>query len=165
MTLHLSSSNYTTTFKIANSPKHELANRSNPIVFLPVDHSLSRLLTAAIPQQVTYFKQKVRRIMETPVWENADVLHGLAEFVGKDFLFFGGVSRTWRSTWGNRPAETRVMTAHTSVKQLLYGLECGLQLGTKLCAAAAGFGRRVFRRQRNDSCCGECFLVAPVYAR
>ncbi|CAM9667025.1 unnamed protein product, partial [Sphacelaria rigidula] len=33
------------------------------------------------------------------------------------------------------------MTAHTSVAQLLYSLECGLHLPAKLCAAAAGFGR------------------------
>ena len=82
--------------------------------------------------------------MEHMVWKNADVLNGLADFVGKDFLFFGEVSRAWRSAWGNRPPETRGMTAVTSATQMLYSLECGLHMAPKLCAAAAEFGRRVF---------------------
>ncbi|CAM9597027.1 unnamed protein product, partial [Sphacelaria rigidula] len=58
-----------------------------------------------------------------------------------DFLFFGGVSRAWRSAWGDRPAETGGVMAHTSVTQVLYSLECGLHLEAKLCAASAGLGR------------------------
>lgn len=79
--------------------------------------------------------------MKHAVWKNADVLSCLADFVGKDFLFFGGVSRAWRSSWGDRRAETRSMTAHTSEVQLLCSLECGLRPAAKLCAAASGFGR------------------------
>ena len=85
-------------------------------------------------------------VMEHKVWKNADVLNGLVDFVGKDFLFFGEVSRAWRSAWGHRPGDTSVMTAHTSVTQLLDGLECGVHLAAKLCAAAAEFGRRVVHR-------------------
>ena len=81
------------------------------------------------------------------MWKNADVLNGLAGFVEQDFLFFGGVSRAWRSAWGNRPAETIAMAAHTTVAQLLDSLECGLHLAAKLCADAAGLGRRVLQRQ------------------
>ena len=84
--------------------------------------------------------------MEHMVWKNADVLNGLAGFAEQDFLFFGGVSRAWRSAWGNRPAETRGITAYTSVAQLLDSLEGGLHLAAELCAAAAGFGRRVLQR-------------------
>ena len=87
-----------------------------------------------------------RSEMEHTVWKNADVLNDLAGFVGQDFLFFGGVSRAWRSAWGNRPAETRRITAHTSVAQLLDSLECGLHLAADLCAAAARDGRRVLQR-------------------
>ena len=92
------------------------------------------------PERVQHCK------MEHTVWKNANVLIGLADFVGKDFLFFGGVSRAWRSAWGNRPAETRAMAAHTSAGQILYSLECGLHLATELCADAARFGRRVLQR-------------------
>ena len=95
---------------------------------------------------MTYFKQMQRRVMEHRIWENADVLNGLPDFVGQDFLFFGGVSRAWRSAWGNRPAETIAIAAHTSVAQMLYSLECGLHLEAELCADAARFGRRVLQR-------------------
>ena len=84
--------------------------------------------------------------MEHKVWRNANVLNDLADLVGKDFLFFGEVSRAWRSAWGSRPTETRVMTAHTSVTQLRYSLECGLHLAAELCAAAVEFGRYVLQR-------------------
>ena len=83
--------------------------------------------------------------MEHSVWKIADILNRLADVVGEDFLFFGGVSRAWRSAWGNRPAETRVMAAHTSMAQLMYSLECGLGLAAKLCATAAGIGRQVLQ--------------------
>ena len=92
------------------------------------------------PERVQHCK------MEHTVWKNADVVKGLAGFVGQDFLFFGGVSRAWRSAWGNRPAETRHITAHTSVAQLLDSLECGLHLAAELCEAAARVGRRVLQR-------------------
>ena len=39
LTLNLSSSNSNTIYKIANFPRHELANRANPIAFLSVDFS------------------------------------------------------------------------------------------------------------------------------
>lgn len=93
-----------------------------------------------------YLKDNECREMEHIVWEAADILNDLADFVGKAFLFFGAVSRAWRGAWGNRPPETRVITADTSVAQLLHSLECGLHLAGQLCAAAAGFGRRVFQR-------------------
>ena len=64
--------------------------------------------------------------MEHKVWRNANVLNDLADLVGKDFLFFGEVSRAWRSAWGNRPPETRGMTADTSAAQVLYSLELSL---------------------------------------
>ena len=92
------------------------------------------------PERVQHCK------MEHMVWKNVDVVNGLAGFVGQDFLFFGGVSRAWRSAWGNRPAETRRITAHTSVAQLLDSLECGLHLAAELCEAAARVGRRVLHR-------------------
>ena len=103
--------------------------------------------------------------MEHTVWQNKDVLNGLAGFVGEEFLFFGGVSRAWRSAWGNRPTGTRGITAHTSVVQLLYSLECGLHLAAKLCAGAAGFGRRVVQLEGLVVAVEDVFLVAFIFVR
>ena len=106
------------------------------------------LETATALQRVTHLnRNEYSTEMEHAVWKNADVLNGLAGFVEQDFLFFGGVSRAWRSAWGNRPAETIAMAAHTTVAQLLDSLECGLHLAAKLCADAAGLGRRVLQRK------------------
>ena len=95
---------------------------------------------------MTYPKQDDCCLMEHAIWKNTDILNDLADFMGKDFLFFGEVSRAWRTAWGNRPTNTKGITAHTSMAQLLYSLECGLHLTARLCAAAAEFGRQVLQR-------------------
>ena len=147
-TPRISSSNSKTKFQIANFHKYELTGCMNPFACFPVEYfpypSVNSGNTGTIdaPQQERVQHSK----MEHTVWKNADVLIGLANFVGKDFLFFGGVSRAWRSAWGNRPAETIAIAAHTSVAQMLYSLECGLHLEAELCADAARFGRRVLQR-------------------
>ena len=109
------------------------------------------------PERVLHCK------MEHTVWKNADVLNGLAGFVGQDFLFFGGVSRAWRSAWGDRAAKTRGITAHTSVAQLLDSLECGLHLAAKLCAATARFGRRVLQQYEIVEAVENCSWKLPHF--
>ena len=148
-TLHISSYESKTIFQITNFHQYDLARCANLIDFpsvvkyfpYPSVNSDSTVKSdTPQPEQVQHCK------MEHMVWKNADVLNGLAGFVEQDFLFFGGVSQAWRSAWGNRPAETRSITPHTSVAQLLDSLECGLHLAAKFCAAAAEFGRQVLQQ-------------------
>lgn len=65
---------------------------------------------------------------KNPLRRNMDMINALADFVhNEDFIFFAGVCRSWRRSWGHRPTFTRVVTAHTSTSQLLLSFECDLR--------------------------------------
>ncbi|CAM9268321.1 unnamed protein product [Ectocarpus fasciculatus] len=64
---------------------------------------------------------------DLPAAIGPDILSQMAEFVGdKQYLFFAPVSKDWRSAWGGRPTVTSYATPHTSLSQLRWSLDCGL---------------------------------------
>lgn len=82
------------------------------------------------------------------IWPNllkpaTDILSYLAGFVDSNgLLFFTSVSRDWRRAWGyQRPTATAVLTANTSVSQLLCSVKCGLDRTAAVCGSIAELGK------------------------
>ncbi|CAB1100071.1 unnamed protein product [Ectocarpus sp. CCAP 1310/34] len=71
-----------------------------------------------------------------------DIVFRLMEFVGgEQYIFFAGVSRTWRDAWEGRPTTTRAFTADTGVPQLSQSFKCGLAPRSTVCRDIAALGR------------------------
>lgn len=80
--------------------------------------------------------------MDNPLVEKADVVFHLSEFVNdQQFLFFALVCSSWRRAWRERPTATKAVTLDTSVAQLSYSVECGLNPVDKICWLSARYGR------------------------
>ena len=58
----------------------------------------------------------------------------------ENFLFIGTVCKTWRLSWGQRPARTNPITASTTVLQLEESVENEVSL-YHLCSHSAALGR------------------------
>lgn len=79
---------------------------------------------------------------DNPLETNPSVTSLLATLVGDNqYLFVASVCKGWHAAWGQRPAATRAVTAHSSVSQLVYGFETGLRKSAKVPEAAARLGR------------------------
>eukprot|EP00752_Nemacystus_decipiens_P005861 g5295.t1 len=79
--------------------------------------------------------------MANPITQS-DIIDCLVHFVDDEqHLFFAGVSRGWRSAWGERPPYTRAVTVHTTLPQLRQCFECGQPLEANVCRAIAALGK------------------------
>lgn len=80
--------------------------------------------------------------MENPFETSPDITSCLVTFVDTNqYLFFGLVSKGWRKAWGKRPTKTKVVTADTSISQLLASLVSNAPLSGDICTAVAELGR------------------------
>ena len=57
----------------------------------------------------------------------------LARLLSNQHVFFAGVSKVWRSAWGDLPKTTQAITAETSVSQLLWSFDGGLEKNPTVC--------------------------------
>lgn len=86
---------------------------------------------------------------------NLEILGTLVEFVpDTQFMFFGAVSRGWRSVWGERPTATSYVTEESSPSLLRYSLENGLPRDCAgVCSAIARLGNlELLKCGREEGC-------------
>lgn len=81
--------------------------------------------------------------MESRAMTSGDILGCLVEFVpNKHFLFFGPVSKSWKTAWGERPTTTSFVSPDSTASQLRNSLECGLPRNREaVCILLAKLGK------------------------
>lgn len=105
--------------------------------------------------------------VENPLQTKTDIISHVAEFVqDNQYLFFASVSKDWRSRWGQRPKVTRAVSADTSVVQLRYSFDCGLQRSQRVSEAAARLGKMdlLLSARARDCGCDETTCAAAAAA-
>ena len=84
---------------------------------------------------------------------NSDVMTLLVELLSNQHVFFAGVSKSWRNTWGDLPKNTQAVTADTSVSQLQFSFDGGLRRRSRLCKLIANrCGLEVLQCAHSNGC-------------
>lgn len=88
-----------------------------------------------------------------PLDTNRDVMALLAQLLSNQHAFFAGVSKGWRNAWGDFPKTTRAITADTSVSQLQWSFDNGLEKRPTVCERIAEHcGLEVMRCAYSNGC-------------
>lgn len=93
-------------------------------------------------------------IERNPLRDHSDVLRTLLPFAAKQgYVFVGGVSKQWRTAWGERSKKSRMAVAVQSVSCLAWARDRGCRWDTTTCRrAAAGGSLEALEYARTQGC-------------